>query len=198
MTKGRKRKETSIIPVVISAGRSARLQFVLMASSTCFSCILIVGLLISFMLCIVGTLGIVFGTKFLKTEINKLIALVNKAQPDKILKSIFGEYNSVYIYGTVKTHKLNNPLRPIIFQTPTPIHETERQLHNLINPYLPAKYQINSTNEILDIIRVIQPRGILASLDVESLFTKVPVETTVDIIGETVHNQSTIPPLPSS
>ncbi|KAF2348952.1 Reverse transcriptase domain, partial [Trinorchestia longiramus] len=59
---------------------------------------------------------------------------------------------------------------------------------------LPAKYQINSTDEFLQIIRASRPQGIITSLDVESLFTNVPVLPTIDIICETVYKDPTAAP----
>ena len=40
-----------------------------------------------------------------------------------------------------------------------------------------------------------KPNGILASLDVESLFTNVPIEATTDIILKKVHHHESIPTL---
>ena len=61
---------------------------------------------------------------------------------------------------------------------------------------MPAKYQINSTDQFLDIIRATDSHGTLASLDVESLFTNVPLETTIEIICNAVYKHDKIPPLP--
>ena len=68
----------------------------------------------------------------------------------------------------------------------------------MIADYLPAKYQINSTDEYLHILRALNPNGVLASLDVESLFTNVPVRETIDIICNCVYRNETLPPLPFS
>jgi len=100
-----------------------------------------------------------------------------------------GEYSPGYIYGTVKTHK------PNISQIPTPIHEVGKQLNRIITPYLPAKYQINSTDEFLQILKASKPTGMMASLDAESLFTNVPLMRTIDIICEAVYSHPTeLPP----
>ena len=130
----------------------------------------------------------------LKIEVNKLIAAANSGHEIKILKPIIGEFTPGYLYGNVKIHKPGNPLRPIISQVTTPIYHTAKQLNSIITPYLPAKYQINSTDDFLQILRATRPRGVLASLDVESLFTNVPVLPTVDIICDSVYNHSALPP----
>ena len=135
-------------------------------------------------------------TAQLKIDVNERIHAANEDLPAKLLNPIIGEYSPGYIYGTVKTHKLGNPSRPIISQIPTPTHNIAKQLNNLINPYLPGKYIINSTDEFLTILRSTIPDGIIASLDVESLFTNVPVLDTIDIICQAVYHHEKLPPLP--
>ena len=78
----------------------------------------------------------------LKTSINKRINKINKNKLTKIFKPISGEYAPGYIYGTVKIHKENNQLRPIISQIPTPTYDIVKQLNAMITPYLPSKYII--------------------------------------------------------
>ena len=112
----------------------------------------------------------------LKVTVNKLIAMINKKNnSNKIVSPIVGEYSPGYIYGIVKIHKDNNPQWPITSQIPTPIYETSNQLNQIITKYLPAKYIINSTGIFVQLV----PSGILASLDVLSLFTNVPIITTL-------------------
>ena len=48
-----------------------------------------------------------------------------------------------YIAGTVKIHKPNHPLRPIISQIPIPIYQLIKTIKQLLSPYLPSKYSIN-------------------------------------------------------
>ena len=50
----------------------------------------------------------------LKIQVNKLIKTANQQNGHKLFTPIIGEYKPGYIYGTVKTHKDRNPLRPII------------------------------------------------------------------------------------
>ena len=78
------------------------------------------------------------------------------------------------------------PLRSIISQVLSPTYSILKELNTLITPYLPQKYSIKSTDELLLLLRTTQPKGMLASLDIENLFTNVPVNTTIDIILECV------------
>ena len=52
-------------------------------------------------------------------------------------------------------------------------------------------------DEFVDILRTSQPSGMLASIDVESLFTNVPVLETIKIIIDKVYDNrnSDLPPL---
>ena len=47
---------------------------------------------------------------------------------------------------------------------------------------------INSTDEFLNIVKSISPNGLMASLDVESLFTNIPLNETIDIIIDCCYN----------
>ena len=72
---------------------------------------------------------------------------------DVFVKCFIEKFIAVYIYGTVESHKTEFPLKPIIPQIPTSIYSTAKILNKLIIPYIPAKYQINPTDQFLDIIR---------------------------------------------
>ena len=97
---------------------------------------------------------------------------------------LVGDYNPGYIYGNCKIHKdlKNLPLRQIISQIPSPTYEMSKFLNSVIEPHIPARYSIMRTDELLDLLKVVQHLGILASLDVESPFTNVPIDETFKII----------------
>ena len=133
-------------------------------------------------------------TDKLKKRANRIIGALNADQSSFKLEAVVGDYSPGYLYGTVKTHKPNNPLRPIISQCPTPTYKLAKTLNNLITPFIPNQYSLRSTNDFIDILRTSNPQGIIASLDVESLFTNVPIEETIDIIIQRVYNHPTIIP----
>ena len=64
--------------------------------------------------------------------------------------------------------------------------------------YLPKKYQTYSTFEFLSLLKNCNQQGMLASLDVDSLFANVPVEQTTEIIPHHAYNHPTMlpPPIP--
>ena len=70
----------------------------------------------------------------LKIKVNKIIKEINKSQPNQLFQPITGEYKPGYLYGTVKTHKANNPLRPIIFQVTAPTHRIAKAINSSISP----------------------------------------------------------------
>ena len=59
-----------------------------------------------------------------------------------------------------------------------------------------SNFMIQSSDNFLRILKTTKPDGTIASLDVESLFTNVPVLETIKIISESVYNHATLPPPP--
>ena len=87
----------------------------------------------------------------------------------------------------------------IISQIPTPIYKVTKTIKQLISLYLPSKYNIKSTHELIQVLHTIKPNnGIIASLDVENLFTNFPVNETVDIIIDNIYNNPSFPPFKSN
>ena len=132
----------------------------------------------------------------LKDKLNKIIVNNNAVANHKKLPKLIGEYHAGYIYGNCKIHKNSNdpPLRPIISQIPAPTYIIAKEINKIIEPYLPTRYILKSTDELLDLIRIKQPTGILASLDVESLYTNVPIDETIEIILNKAYSNETISP----
>ena len=136
-------------------------------------------------------------TNKIKTRANKLITALNSAQGDIKLHKVIGDFKPGYIYGNVKIHKNNNPLRPIISQIPTATYQLSKTLNSLITPYMPNRYCLKSTNDFIDLLnsKPNSNNSIIASLDVESLFTNVPIDPTIDIITQCIYNHPILPPL---
>ena len=128
-----------------------------------------------------------------KVKANELIDAVNAKVGGVHLQKITGEYAPGYLYGNVKTHKRDNPLRPIISQIPTPTYTLAKKLNNLLTPYVPTKYSLRSSKEFIDLLQHKSSTGLIASLDVESLFTNVPVEETIEMIIQEVYHGEEIP-----
>ena len=135
-------------------------------------------------------------TEEMKKEINKHISFVNNNSKSVKLHKLEGKYKPGYIYGNPKIHKrlINPPLRPIISQIGTITYELSKHLNSIIVPFMPRKYTVQSSYEFVSLLKDIRPDGHLASLDVESLFTNVPVQETIEIILKNVYHHPTLPP----
>ena len=122
-------------------------------------------------------------TEKLKTRLNQRITVANMSE-SKHFSNIKGNFTPGYLYGNPKIHKdqLNPPLRLIISQVGTITYEIAKTINDIITPYMPQKYIINSTYEFLQIAKTKKNAKMMASLDVESLFSNAPVSETVDII----------------
>lgn len=113
--------------------------------------------------------------------------------------TLIGEYDNGHIYGLPKIHKnsTNPPLRPVISMVGTPTHKIAKHLNDTLIEYLNEKHIIKSSNELILKLNSLSVDKISSfySLDVESLFTNVPIHETVDIIlNEAYRNSSHNPP----
>ena len=75
------------------------------------------------------------------------------------------------------------------------MYQLAKQLNRIIKPYVSSTYSLRSTEEFIDIIKANKPSSVIASLDVESLFTNVPVARTIGIILNYVYDSTDIKPL---
>ena len=131
-------------------------------------------------------------TEELQKKTNKLITKANIEAGSSILTPIKSSYGPAYLYGNVKTHKPHNPLRPIIAQVTSPVYITAKEIDKIIKPYIHKKFSLNSRDELIELLRVNTPDGEMASLDVTSLFSNVPVRETVDIILNNMYNNDAV------
>ena len=135
------------------------------------------------------------GSDALKSEINKLITTINGHSGCNMFK-VIGHYEPGDIYGNPKIHKSqkNPPLHPIISQVGTVTYDIAKWMNSLITQYMPQKFMINSTNDFIKIAQTVKVPNFFAFLDVESLFTIVPVEEIIEIIVQNVHQNAQLPP----
>ena len=111
-------------------------------------------------------------------------------------KGFFDEstYNKIYprgsrparIYGSPKMHKISGnaipPFRPIVSSIGTFNHALARFLSDMLTPHIPGTH---STQDSFSFVNELQQAGIcgsfLTSFDVESLFTNIPLNETIDL-----------------
>ena len=63
-----------------------------------------------------------------------------------------------------------------------------------MSPYVPQQHTVQSTKEFITLAQGVTEHGYLASLDVESLFTNVPVSETIDIVIQRAYHHPDLPP----
>src|ERR1051325_3987711 len=98
------------------------------------------------------------------------------------------------LYGLPKTHKPGVPLRPILSAVTCHNYNLAKFLLPLLSPLSSSEYTVSDvfsfTKEIQQ--RVDVERKLMISLDIESLFTNVPVAETIDIIKVVYYLKSSI------
>ena len=70
-------------------------------------------------------------TNTIKKKVNNLIDSLNAKVNDIKMEKIIGDFQPGYFYGNVKTHKTNNPIRPIVSQVTTPTYKMAKSLNDI-------------------------------------------------------------------
>ena len=98
------------------------------------------------------------------------------------------------LYGLPKVHKKNFPLRPILSACNTSAYNIAKYLVPIINPITKNEYTAISSFDFAKEICELDVSGkFLASFDVVSLFTNIPLKETIDIIVEELFPDPTKP-----
>ena len=132
-------------------------------------------------------------TATLKAQVNRILDAVNAKSGGLHFQKITGEFSPGYAYGNVKTHKAGNPLRPIISQISTPTYKLAKKLNQLLTPFVPSEFSLRSPTQFIDILENKSSNCLIASLDMESLFTNVPVDETIELIMQKVYHTEKTP-----
>ena len=95
------------------------------------------------------------------------------------------------LYGLCKTHKkvLGKcpPLRPILLAIKTPSYNLSKFLVPLIEPITKNNFTVKNSFEFSKEICEQNPEYFMASLDVESLFTNIPLDETIKICFDSLY-----------
>ena len=88
------------------------------------------------------------------------------------------------LYGLPKVHKNNLPIRPIISAVGTYNYRLAKYLDNILKPLVDATYILTDTFDFVNKISHLDTSSDknMVSFDVESLFTNIPTQETIDII----------------
>ena len=111
------------------------------------------------------------------------------------------------LYGTAKTHKFetleditvaNLKFRPIIDQTGTFTHNAAKVISDYLRPLCKNEYSINDTQKSPSMLSSNPPSQDDeedVSYDVESLFTNIPIEETINYIIEQIYVHKKLTPI---
>ncbi|XP_046387273.1 uncharacterized protein LOC124156657 [Ischnura elegans] len=98
------------------------------------------------------------------------------------------------MYGLPKIHKDGIPLRPIVSAIGSPTYNLARHLTNLLSPFVgQCEHHVTDSKQFVQTLKSIrlEETDILASFDVVSLFTRIPVEETTRLL-ETRFDRKTV------
>ena len=118
--------------------------------------------------------------------------IIDKKTYDKLcpVGSHFG-----ILYGLAKVHKqlINNcpPFRPILSAIGTPTYNIAKFLVPILKPLTTNDYTLKDTFEFSRDILNQNPNLFMASLDVDSLFTNIPLDETINIIEKLLSENKT-------
>ena len=120
---------------------------------------------------------------------DKVNRLLNKLKKRSVISD--STYNELHasgstpgiLYGLPKIHKLNVPVRPIFRACGTATYALAKFLVPLLSPISENEFTVKNSYEFVESVRNFQftEDMVMASFDVESLFTNIPVTETVNI-----------------
>ena len=100
------------------------------------------------------------------------------------------------LYGLAKTHKESvdglPKFRPIISAINTPAYKVAKHLVTLVKDFTVNEYTLKDSFEFASIVDQKDHGCFMASLDVDALFTNVPLNETIDILISKLYKDSSI------
>ena len=96
------------------------------------------------------------------------------------------------LYGLPKIHKIGNPIRPVLSTINTFNYNVAKFFVPLLEPLTTNEYTLkNSLEFIKEINQVNLKDKVMASFDIQSLFTNIPLDETIKIIDNELFKNST-------
>ena len=127
-------------------------------------------------------------TERINKNFNSKVKALLKHNPD-ILRLVFTINPTLpYMYGLVKTHKPEKPLRPIISFVASVTYKLSKWLTAKLSPLVGtiSNSFIKNSSDLVNKLRTHHGNYKLISFDVNSLFTKVPVPDLLDFLKDKI------------
>ena len=87
------------------------------------------------------------------------------------------------LYGLPKTHKLGNPIRPILSTLNTFNYKVAKYLVPILEPLTSNEFTLKNSYDFVKEIKTLEVANtVMASFDIKSLFTQIPLDETIQII----------------
>ena len=99
------------------------------------------------------------------------------------------------MYGSAKVHKIVTDglpsFRPILSAIGTPTCKLARFLVPMLEPLTTNEYTNKDSFSFADELQSLDSKLLMASFDIESLFTNIPLQETIDLFVENLFKDST-------
>ena len=99
------------------------------------------------------------------------------------------------MYGLAKVHKIVRDglpsFRPILSAISTPTYKLAKFLVPILEPLITNKYTIKDSFTFAEELQSFDSKLVMASFDIESLFTNIPLQQTIDLCVENLFQDRT-------
>lgn len=115
----------------------------------------------------------------------KKLSEVNLINATAISSILANEQKIANVYGLIKVHKENAPLRPVVNTRSTPGYTIAKAITNILTPAKEThKYNIQNTRHLLQKLEHIEPEpmDIFATVDIRDMFTNVTTDMAIQAI----------------
>ena len=132
---------------------------------------------------------------------NKLISLLKSIKAEGGISET--TYKKLYptgattpkYYGLPKVHKEDTPLRPIVSSIGSVTYETAKELSRILKPLVGrSAHHVRNNQDFIQSIEeiTIEEEECMMSFDVKSLFTSIPIQTTLNIIKKLLEEDTSL------